>query len=454
MSLKLKLTLWVNVGLMVVLFVSFTFVYYMFLRVSTNGEIELLKEKARTLLLNDLPHHPEFWKTGTQMDEMLIPQEMLRYILPDSSVEHQIYSDSNLVRYPAVYRAEASNSLIKDDNGILVFVRTPVYKDGKQVALLEIGRSLRKLGDYADMLISILILTAVGALGVTLFGAYFYTNVLFRPLQQFIKTMQNIEESGSFRHIPLPANHANDELTKLGTTFNRMIDRLQEMFRKQEQFLADASHELRTPLTIIESYASLLRRWALQNDQLREEALGAIISEAGQLKLLTQNLLSLTGSARNDCDQKIAFDLLPILEQTAASLRVTSSRDIHVQAHAENTKLIITADPYQIKQLLVILIDNALKYSQAPVEIRYEEAEQSVKIEVIDHGIGIAEEELPHVFDRFYRTDKARNRKQGGAGLGLAIAKHIVDKHHGDIQLRSTLGLGTTASVTLSKSCQ
>ncbi|KRE73762.1 sensor histidine kinase [Paenibacillus sp. Soil750] len=454
MSLRLKITLWVSIGLMVVLFFSFTFVYYMFIRVTTKGEIDLLKDKASALLLKDLPNHPEYWKDNMQMDELLIPQEMLRYITPDSKVAHEIYSDTNLASYPAIYSTKASEALLTDADGIILFVRTPVFKDGKQVALLEIGRSLRRLGTYSEMLISILVLTSIGALILALIGGYFYTNVLFRPLKQFIATMQNIEESGSFRHITLPANQANDELMMLGNTFNRMIDRLQDMFRKQEQFLADASHELRTPLTIIESYASLLRRWASSNDQLREEALEAIVSESAQLKLLTQNLLSLTNTNRTNCEQNTEFDLIPLVEQTAASLRVTSSREIRVQSELNMKELPMTGDPYQIRQLLIILIDNALKYSQKIVDIRICLQEKQVIIKVMDQGIGIAEEDLPHVFDRFYRSDKARNRKQGGAGLGLAIAQHIVQKHQGTIELLSSLGLGSTAVVTLPQSCQ
>ncbi|MGO4269111.1 histidine kinase dimerization/phospho-acceptor domain-containing protein, partial [Paenibacillus sp. TAF58] len=319
MSLKLKITLWVSAGLMVILFFSFTFVYYMFIRVTTKGEIELLKDKARTLILKDLPSHPEYWQNNTQMEELLIPQEMVRYIAPDSKIIHQIYSDPKLLHFSPSYVDKETVILETAPDGIFIYVKMPVFKEGHQVAILEIGRSLHRLGEYSRTLISILLLTSTGALILALLGGYFYTNVLFRPLQQLVTTMQNIEKSGSFRHIPMPDKLKNDELTMLSATFNRMIDRLQDMFEKQEQFLADASHELRTPLTIIESYASLLRRWAFRDDTLREEALEAIISESAQLKILTQNLLSLTDKEKEDCEQKVTFDLLPIAQQTAAS---------------------------------------------------------------------------------------------------------------------------------------
>ncbi|NEW08024.1 HAMP domain-containing histidine kinase [Paenibacillus sp. SYP-B3998] len=454
MSLRLKITLWVTAGLMLILFFSFTFVYYMFIRVTTNGEIELLKEKAHTLLQKDLPNHPEYWNNNNQMDEFLIPQEMLRYITPDTKVLYQIYSDENLLRYRPSYVNKETITTETARDGIFIFVKVPVFQQGHQVAVLEIGRSLRKLGEHANILISILSLTSAGALILAVTGGYLYTNVIFHPLHQLISTMQNIEKSGSFRRISMSKTKTQDELFMLGDTFNRMIDRLEETFMKQEQFLADASHELRTPLTIIESYASLLRRWAFSDAALREEALEAIQSESAQLKLLTQNLLSLTHAVREECEQSVSFDLLPFIQKTASSLRLTSGRHIEVHTPPELKELHMTGNPNKLKQLLIILVDNALKYSKQDVTIQVNDEANQVRLTVVDHGIGIAEKDLPHLFDRFYRADKARNRKLGGAGLGLAIAHNIVMKQKGTITLQSSLGEGTKAVVTLPKTCQ
>lgn len=457
MSLKLKITLGVAVGLMLILFISFTFVYYMFIRVTTKGEADLLKEKARTLLLRDLPNHPEYWNDNSHLEELLIPQEMLRYISPDGKVIYQVNSDTALLRYAPTYVNKDTVSVETARDGIFVFVKMPVFKEGHQVATLEIGRSLRRLDQYADMLMSVLLLTSTGTLILALVGGYFYTNILFRPLQDFVTTMQNIEESGSFRHIDLEIKESNDEMIRLGATFNRMIDRLQEVFQKQEQFLADASHELRTPLTIIESYASLLRRWASHDDKLREEALEAIVSESAHLKQLTQNLLSLTDVVRENCEQGVSFDLLPLVEQTAASLRMTSGRDITVELQLESgaEELLMTGDSHKIRQLLIILLDNALKYSSQKVVLTVGHLENLwVTLQVTDYGIGIPEEDIPYLFDRFYRSDKARNRKQGGVGLGLAIALHIVQKHGGTIEVQSRVGQGTTITAKLPNACQ
>ncbi|UJF32888.1 sensor histidine kinase [Paenibacillus hexagrammi] len=457
MSLKVKITVWVTAGLTLILLLSFIFVYVMFIRVTTNGEIELLKEKSHTLLLRDLPGHPEYWNGPGHLDEFLIPQEMIRYITADGKVQHQIFSDEKLMQYEPVYTNHETVATRHTQDGIFIFVETPVYDNGHQVATLEIGRSLRKLGEYSNTLISILTLTLAGAVILALSSGYLYIKVIFHPLHQLISTMQNIEESGAFRRIELKRKPRRkdhpDELTLLGSTFNRMMDRLEETFHKQEQFLADASHELRTPLTVIESYASLLKRWALKDADLREEALDAIQSETAQLKRLTQNLLSLMETEKESCKHGEPFDLVALVQVTCSSMRVTSGREIELQTAAEEFQM--TGDPYKIKQLLIILLDNALKYSSKSVTVELSQASaDTLRLQVTDQGIGIAEEDLPHLFDRFYRTDKARSRKLGGVGLGLAIAANIVKSHEGTISFDSRLGEGTSVTVSLPRTCQ
>lgn len=446
MSLRLKISIWMTAGLLLILILSFSIVYYLFLRITTNGELELLKEKALALQERDLPNHPEYWYEPGHLDEFLIPQEMIRYIMPDSTVRYQIFSDSKLLSHRAVYTTRETVMIRQFHQGIYIFVKMPIYDQGKQVAVLEIGRSLKKLGEYSYILISILVLTSIGAVILALAIGLFYTKIIFRPLRVLITTMQNIERSGDFRRIELPQERKGDELISLGATFNKMINRLEDTFQKQKQFLADASHELRTPITIIESYASLLRRWALNDEKLREEALDAIQSEASQLKELTQNLLFLLDTEREQRINWESFDLLSLVQSTAAALRLTHGRNIEVRIPQK--KLHMSGDPHKMKQLLVILLDNALKYSQKAVMIRVEQLKTSIQIQVIDQGIGIAEEDIPHLFDRFYRADKARNRKLGGVGLGLAIAHSIVKLHEGSIDINSLLGKGTTITVT------
>ncbi|MCD1258698.1 HAMP domain-containing histidine kinase [Paenibacillus athensensis] len=452
MSLKLKIALGMTTLLLLLLMTAFSLVYYLFIRLTTGSELALLDEKADTLLLKNLPGHPEYWSSPGDLEELLVPLEMIRYVGPDAAVQHEIYRDEQLRRLAPAYVKHRATKVSYTREGILVLVQVPVYEQGHQIATLEIGRHLRKLSEYAGVLGWVLPLAALGAVVLALLGGYWYTRFSLRPLSRLIATMQRIEASGELRRIELQQTQRRpDELSALGATFNGMIERLEMTFRKQEQFVADVSHELRTPLTVIESYASLLRRWAMDNVQLREEALDAIQSEAAGLKMLTDTLLARIAGEPAAKPQGAVFDLLALAGASAASLQLASGRTIDVQPAAEDggVAMRMRGDPHKLKQLLVILLDNALKYSELPVVVRLRAESQRLVLQVTDRGIGIPEADLPYLFDRFYRAESGESAAQEGVGLGLAIAADIVAQHGGAISVTSRVGEGTTFTVTL-----
>jgi two-component system sensor histidine kinase ArlS len=455
MSLKLKIIGLLTAWLLIILLLCHVFIYYLFIHITTNSEADLLLEKARSLLQKDLPHHPEIWNKPGTLGEFLIPREMIRYVGPGPEVLYEVFTDKSLLDNPPQFVTKETSFIKHTPEGISILVMVPVFDQSKQVAVLEIGRRLGEFGGYLNTLFTALLLTSIFAVLLSLIGGYFYTRVIFKPMDQLVDTMHMIEKSGSFRRIELPDNPERDELSRLGATFNRMMDRLEKTFEQQKQFLADASHELRTPLTIIDSYANLLRRWAGSNDKLREEALDAIQSESAQLKTLTQNLLSLIDNEEEQQIRRVSFDLIPILESTAASMQLTFERqiDLELPPNAEHP-LLLMGDPDKIKQLLIILLDNALKYSKKPVRVKVHSEPDAVFLQVIDQGIGITEADMPRLFDRFFRTDKARNRKQGGAGLGLAIADHILRQHNASIEINSRIGSGTAIQIKLPRLSQ
>jgi len=451
MSLKLKISLGMTALLLVLLMTAFSLVYYWFVHLTTGSELALLEEKADTLLLKDLPHHPEYWSSPGELEELLVPLEMIRYVGPDAAVQHEIYRDEQLRDIAPAYVKHRSTKVSYGSDGLLVLVQIPVYDQGHQVATLEIGRHLRKLGEYARILAWVLPLAALGAVMLALLGSYLYTRAALRPLNRLIATMQRIEASGELRRIERQPVRRPDELTALGATFNGMIERLEITFRKQEQFVADVSHELRTPLTVIESYASLLRRWAMDNARLREEALDAIQSETTRLKTLAENLLARIAGEPAGKTEGAVFDLLILAETSAAALQLAAGRAIDVQpaAGASSGPMRMRGDPHKLKQLLVILLDNALKYSESAVSVRLRAEPQRLVLQVADRGIGIAEADLPYLFDRYYRAESGAGTAQDGVGLGLAIAADIVAQHGGAISVTSRLGEGTMFTVTL-----
>ncbi|MNS64124.1 Alkaline phosphatase synthesis sensor protein PhoR [compost metagenome] len=191
----------------------------------------------------------------------------------------------------------------------------------------------------------------------------------------------------------------------------------------------------------------MLRRWGLRDEERGKEAVEHIYSEAVRMKEMTQQLLDLASTEKKARYVPETIELVELSRKTAKLLDKVYHRQIVVEASAE--KLVLDADPSRISQLLLILLDNALKYSKDPVElslsVQSEPASdlQGVQIRVKDSGIGIPQEDLTRVFERFYRVDSSRHRKTGGTGLGLAIAKNLVDLHKGSIRIESEENVGT-----------
>ena len=228
---------------------------------------------------------------------------------------------------------------------------------------------------------------------------------------------------------------------------------LKEAYDKQKQFAADASHELRTPLAVLMSSAELLLADKSIQDPFLRQVLEDVKSEVKKMTNLVSDLLMVARSDNNALKMKIQrVDLSEILSQVVRTMTPIAEKK-NIRLAGENfSKIVINADEQKIKQLVIILVDNAIKYTLdgGKVVVRLEEFDlQHAIFSVMDSGIGIAEEDLDKVFERFYRVDKARSREMGGNGLGLAIAAEIVKIHDGKISVASKLGEGTKFTVEL-----
>jgi two-component system, OmpR family, sensor histidine kinase ArlS len=233
----------------------------------------------------------------------------------------------------------------------------------------------------------------------------------------------------------------------MASTFNNMMDLLEENYKKQEQFVSDASHELKTPLTVIVSYANMLKRWGMKRPDILEEAIEAIHSESIRMKQLTEQMLLL---AKGDTQWALKIeqiDIAAICRETSKYLQQTFQRKISIHINTDHP--LIMADEKKIKQLLYILVDNAIKYSEKSIDISITRSSHFLFIAIADYGIGIPKEELERVYERFFRVDKARNRETGGSGLGLPIAKKIIAAHNGEMKIESEEGKGTTVTLKL-----
>jgi signal transduction histidine kinase len=233
----------------------------------------------------------------------------------------------------------------------------------------------------------------------------------------------------------------------------RALIPIQTAFRRQQEFVADASHELRTPLTVLKSATDLLNRH--RDDRLGDHAdlLDDVRAEIARMEYLAQDLLTLARSDRGELQLMTAsVEVGTLASDVVRCMRpLAEARQQVLTVHTDAVEAFVEADPDRLQQVLMILIDNALKYTPADgrIDVSLHVDAKTATLAVADSGQGIAPEHLPRLFDRFYRADAARSRTSGGAGLGLTIAKLLVDAHGGDLSLSSSVGVGTVARVRL-----
>ena len=248
----------------------------------------------------------------------------------------------------------------------------------------------------------------------------------------------------------ISVDSSQDELKDLAYAINDMLKRIRQSYESQVRFVSDASHELRTPISVIQGYAGLLDRWGKEDEKTLQESITAIKSETDSMQTLVEQLLFL---ARGDNEtiqlHKDVFSCREVVQEMIKETRLIDST--HLLETELNSPGYVYADRQLIKQAVRILVDNSIKYTPAgeKIIIRVFGEKDKVKIQVQDHGIGIAPEDVSRVFDRFYRSDESRARKTGGAGLGLAIARWIIERHEGHFEVISRVDIGTRTTIIL-----
>lgn len=242
------------------------------------------------------------------------------------------------------------------------------------------------------------------------------------------------------------------ELTGLESAINNLLKRMHESYRQQAQFVSDASHELRTPIAVIQGYANMLARWGKHDPQVLDESISAIQSESDYMKKLVEELLFLARGeiGRNPFEPK-PISLTQLIREVCDESAMIDPN--HAWTFRESPEITISADAEMLKQCARVLCENARKYTPVGGEIALSVSQDDnlARFSVQDEGIGIGAKDISHVFDRFYRSDPARDRNSGGSGLGLAIAKWIVDRHGGHFEILSSEAIGTRFIVKLPK---
>lgn len=322
-----------------------------------------------------------------------------------------------------------------------VRLATVAHASGRHF-VIQLAQSLEESSELVEGFGWILMAAIPVVLLVSCATGYWMAGRALQPVKAITEDARVITALDISKRIAVPL--ADDELRKLSTTLNQMMDRLEAAFRKITQFTADASHELRTPVCIIRTTAEL----ALADGSLQasSEALLSILEESERTTCLLEDLLVLARSDSTARSRLETVDLVaPFRDAAVQTELLASSKRLLVKVVGVEGPCWVDGNADLLRRLFLTLTDNAVKYTPAGGRITLSliAGDNDLRVEVKDTGVGIAAEDLPHIFERFYRADKARHRS-GGAGLGLSIAEWIVRVHHASIDVASTLDAGTT----------
>ncbi|MDK4263739.1 HAMP domain-containing sensor histidine kinase [Staphylococcus warneri] len=282
---------------------------------------------------------------------------------------------------------------------------------------------------------------------ITAIVSYIVSSQITKPIVTMSNKMNQIRRDGFQNKLELTTNY--EETDNLIATFNEMMFHIEETFNQQRQFVEDASHELRTPLQIIQGHLNLIQRWGKKDPAVLEESLNISLEEMNRITKLVEELLLLTKD--NVKSGQLEKELVDINSEILS--RVKSLKQLHpdytFDVELDEKPLKLKMNRHQFEQLILIFIDNAMKYDTENklIQIMTQLKNKQISIEITDHGLGIPKQDLEFIFDRFYRVDKSRARSQGGNGLGLSIADKIVQLNGGFIHVESEVDQYTTFKI-------
>lgn len=463
MSIRMRLTLWYS-GVLAAILASFGVLLYVILAHGLMREAEQAvraraDQVARTLLVQPTPAGPPV-VILPRMDVFASPGTFMQAV----DAYGVVFDRSANLDRQALPVTPSTLAAARTGKPVLERVRVhgepflmynrPMFPGEPPTGVIQVARSLTPVRDVLNRLR--LLLLAIGAGGLVVAGTL-GALLARKALEPINRLTQVAGEIGSSQDLSRRVAYAGpaDEVGCLAATFNQMLSALESAKEQlaaslaaQRRFVADASHELRTPLQAIRTNAEVLRMGGAAVDPAeRAQALDDIVSEAERLGRLVADLLALARADAGMHLDRVPTPLDPILADVYRQARLLGGgRRIVLEGGPAGTVL---GDADALKQLFLILVDNAIKYTPPDGEIRISSARagDKVAVRVSDNGRGIAPEDLPHIFERFYRADRAR--QAGGSGLGLAIARWIVEEHGGEIAVESAPGRGTVFTVTV-----
>ncbi len=460
-NIRFKLTLWYIVILGIILTSFSTFLYLTLSRSLYNGIDVKIKSIAEVIASSSTNPYSQY--SFSSLDRMLKDSFNLRPVTKfiqvlDESGRIGKKSD-NLQNFQlpisirALKNASQGNITFETTKAFgkypLRMVTVPVIQGRRIINIVQVATSLEEVEEALKTLLLILWITVPSALGFASLGGLFLANKALKPVDEITKTARMITSRSLNQRIKL--KKTKDEIGRLAETFNDMISRLGQSFKQIRQFSADASHELRTPLTILKGEIEVGLRKRRRPEEYRK-ILDSNLEEVNHMTQIVDDLLFLSKADMGEIHlKKNRINLTGLVSEVGTQVKVIAMAK-NIRVHISNDSGVsVIGDRLRLRELLLNLVDNGLKYTSEGGEMRIsvERDDGRVKLCVLDNGIGIAPEDQPHIFDRFFRVDKARSREAGGSGLGLSICKWIVEAHGGEISVESGVGKGSIFTVTL-----
>ncbi len=445
-SIKFRLTVWYLVVIAVLLVVFGTVAYYLLSKNLYRNLDESLK--ARVLeLQGSIKFEGERIIFDQNIAELVLVYNadgaLVQRLGPN--VEFETIGDT--VR-KALFGISSFVSAETAEGPYVRLYAAPLNVDSGTRVAIVVGRVPNDILSMLAAFRMVILNSSVFLLFLAGVGAWFMAGRTLKPVERIADIARGIGESDLSRRIDV---ETDDELGRLAATLNGMIGRLEEAFLKQRRFVADASHELRTPLAVIQAETSLVLEKPRAQDEYRR-SLELVAQEVDYMSEIVGKLLVL---ARSDA----GFEPLNFQEVDVADLLSELSVDVEALAQEKGLRLslgpmdgvTVTGDRVRLRQLFLNILDNALRYTPSGGAITgsVTRKDGQAVVSISDTGIGIAEEHLPFIFDRFYRADKVRTDGEGGTGLGLSIATSIAKMHGGTIEVASEVGAGTTFRILL-----
>ncbi len=468
-SLRVRVTAW-YVGLLAAALLAFGGTLYFAAQSYLTTRLERsLSGQAQAIAVNFVAHHEQKgteWMVG-EIVEAYAPEQSGRFVRVTRQGGEVLYQSGDS-KDPPIHAAAISSPGVKGakegvrqepvdgEDGLMVY-SLPFTSAAGTHYLVETGatqaqgnRVLRSLSRILLLITPLILLTAA-------IGGFV---LMARPLRPLVALAQHAEQIGTHElGERLPVIATGDEMERLSLSLNRMISRLEDALNHDRRFSADVSHELRTPLTILRGELEQMVQARELPASLRE-GVGSALEEIDRLTKIVENLLAIARvDAGTDVTVRQGVDLASMAQWVVDQMHLLAEEKgitLHCRRREAGGAAVTLGDPARLQQVLVNLLDNAIKYTPEGGEIAVTASvgvsrkdERVVVLEVRDTGIGIPPESLPHVFQRFYRSDKARSRESGGTGLGLSIVQAICHAHEGTVDIQSAEGVGTLVRVEL-----